>query len=480
MVNYVQKCRFRAHIRRLLMILFAVCIGLVSKISAQAEGALDMRPGFYWAMTMDSEGEAVFLSPAIVAQSYGEGWDWTDIEIITGEYPAEEKVTELFAESNRYELEYEGTDTIINDNGKEFVYTGWTLEDEPTNASDIDVLSLADSIQRGEKVTFYGRSWEDDTAGSIYTKEVVLTELNSSSYDFLSIDDYPEEEIMYPAMLVNEKDELVAVVFDREAIVGTVADTSGFYSEVSEEGEESDSEPESPEEGSDGEPELEPAEQQPSSEPEVPSEPTELDISQTELDNVAAPLNFDDDSDDAESSGLIVGIIIACIITVAVVVVILLIVKKKKKKTASDIGSISNEFDNYQPMDDIGPTVPMDVVAAPISPIGQQEQPSFWVVARGGYMDGRVYPMGKEEITIGRNAASVIRYPDNTAGVSRVHAKLYWQDGKLMLMDCNSTSGTFLKRLGKMMPMVPLEVQHGDIFYIGEKKNSFEIRNGGN
>lgn len=477
MVNYVQKWQFGAHIRRLLLILFAVYIGFVSKISVQAEGALDMRQGFYWAMTMDSEGEAVFLSPAIVAQSYGEDWDWTDIEIITGEYPAEEKVTELFAESDRYELEYEGTDTIINDNGKEFVYAGWTLEDEPIDASDINVLSLADSIHQGEKVTFYGRSWEDDTAGAIYTKEVVLTELNSSSYDFLSIDNYPEEEIMYPAMLVNEKDELVAVVFGREAIVGTVADTSEFYSEVSAE---SDSESESSEEVEPSVPDSSPEEEQQSSpEPEAPSEPTEPDISQTELGNVAAPLNFEDEPDSGEGSGLIAGIVIACVVIAAVIAIILVVVKKKKTKTAADISSISNEPDNYQPVDDIGPTVPMDAEAAPISPIGQQE-PNFWVVARGGYMDGRVYPMRRDEITIGRNSASVIRYPDDTAGVSRVHAKLYWQSGKLMLMDCNSTSGTFLKRLGKMMPMVPLEVQHGDIFYIGEKKNSFEIRNGGN
>ena len=46
-----------------------------------------------------------------------------------------------------------------------------------------------------------------------------------------------------------------------------------------------------------------------------------------------------------------------------------------------------------------------------------------------------------------------------------------------MLMDCNSTSGTFLKRIGKLMPMNPVALQSGDIFYIGEKANSFEIKN---
>lgn len=93
-------------------------------------------------------------------------------------------------------------------------------------------------------------------------------------------------------------------------------------------------------------------------------------------------------------------------------------------------------------------------------------------------MNGRVYPVEQNEITIGRDAAMVIRFPADTPGVSRIHAKLYWQGDQLMLMDCNSTSGTFLKRLGKLTPMAPVAVQSGDVFYIGEKANSFEINTG--
>lgn len=100
----------------------------------------------------------------------------------------------------------------------------------------------------------------------------------------------------------------------------------------------------------------------------------------------------------------------------------------------------------------------------------------LWIAAIGGYMKGRVYPVEKSGISIGRNPDSVICFPKNMAGVSRVHAKLYWQEGRLMLMDCNSTSGTFLKRSGRMEPMQPEEIKDGDIFYIGEKKNSFEVK----
>lgn len=93
-------------------------------------------------------------------------------------------------------------------------------------------------------------------------------------------------------------------------------------------------------------------------------------------------------------------------------------------------------------------------------------------------MNGRVYPIEQSEITIGRDASMVIRFPADTRGVSRIHAKLYWQGSQLMLMDCNSTSGTFLKRQGKLAPMAPVAVQSGDVFYIGEKANCFEINTG--
>lgn len=102
----------------------------------------------------------------------------------------------------------------------------------------------------------------------------------------------------------------------------------------------------------------------------------------------------------------------------------------------------------------------------------------LWLLAKGGCMNGRVYPIEQSEITIGRDASMVIRFPADTRGVSRIHAKLYWQGSQLMLMDCNSTSGTFLKRQGKLAPMAPVAVQSGDVFYIGEKANCFEINTG--
>ena len=49
-------------------------------------------------------------------------------------------------------------------------------------------------------------------------------------------------------------------------------------------------------------------------------------------------------------------------------------------------------------------------------------------------------------------------------------------DNHLMLMDLNSTSGTFIQGFGKLQPMQPVEVSAGSVFYIGEKKNAFVIK----
>ena len=95
----------------------------------------------------------------------------------------------------------------------------------------------------------------------------------------------------------------------------------------------------------------------------------------------------------------------------------------------------------------------------------------------GGYQDGRNYPIGEGPIKIGRTAECVIRYPDGTPGVSHLHAVLFWRNGVLMLQDTSSTD-TYLKRMGKLVKNQPVPVNVGDVFYVGERKNRFEIMRG--
>ena len=144
--------------------------------------------------------------------------------------------------------------------------------------------------------------------------------------------------------------------------------------------------------------------------------------------------------------------------------------KKKKKKDAAP----------EQPAKDYGETRPVtsldsEETTLNYDPNWNSGDMGLQLVCRGGYQDGRVYPITRDGVTIGRMMDNTIRYPENTPGVSRHHVRLYYDGGRLMLMDCGSSNGTFLQRTGRMSPMVPTPVRQGDIFYLGERINGFEI-----
>lgn len=123
------------------------------------------------------------------------------------------------------------------------------------------------------------------------------------------------------------------------------------------------------------------------------------------------------------------------------------------------------------PMNDI-PTsdmLPYTVEDVPV------HTPKVYLTGVGGMMDGRNFEFGQHEILIGRESSSSIRYPGDTNGISRSHCKLFWQNRNLMLMDLNSTYGTFTVS-GKLTPMHPVPLRNGDVFYLAEKKNCFRVQ----
>lgn len=149
----------------------------------------------------------------------------------------------------------------------------------------------------------------------------------------------------------------------------------------------------------------------------------------------------------------------------------LVVLRMKKKKAAPVPGSDSvvhgpnNKDDStiLEPVDDI--------------PGNDMPAPAMQLVLKchGGYLNGRIYPIPREGLSIGREADNHIRYPVKTPGVSRHHVKLFWQDGQLMLLDLDSSNGTYLNRNGRMPGMRPVVLNPGDCFYLGENKNGFEI-----
>ncbi len=59
----------------------------------------------------------------------------------------------------------------------------------------------------------------------------------------------------------------------------------------------------------------------------------------------------------------------------------------------------------------------------------------------GAFAEGDIVPIGNK-LTIGRNRQNQMVLP--SPSVSNFHAKIYFEDGRYMLEDLNSTNGTFI------------------------------------
>lgn len=99
-----------------------------------------------------------------------------------------------------------------------------------------------------------------------------------------------------------------------------------------------------------------------------------------------------------------------------------------------------------------------------------------WLVAKGGALDGRVYPLGAEQITIGRNPANKVVFPASSHSVSGSHAVVYVVNGTVYLMDYGSTYGTFTQEHGKLTPNQPVALKPGSSFYLVDTSNTFTIQ----
>ncbi len=79
----------------------------------------------------------------------------------------------------------------------------------------------------------------------------------------------------------------------------------------------------------------------------------------------------------------------------------------------------------------------------------------------GSFVAGDIIPIGNK-ISIGRNVANQMVLPSQS--VSNYHAKIYFEDGRYMLEDLNSTNGTFINgvRVDKK------SLKHGDEIRISQ------------
>lgn len=269
-----------------------------------------------------------------------------------------------------------------------------------------------------------------------------------------------EEAFSYPAALINEDGELVGIAASK-GIMATLGDEETFYGSPEES--ESPKETEIPEETKN--PEA----------TEIPEATENPDKGDSE--GKVRP----DSTDNTSSGGLLRDILYGVAVSGAAALVVCIFKKKKTKKGVP--GSAAGS-------EDIGPTAPRPMAPESIAPgSGAQMEDNLktrafegtqlsgiTVVGIGGIMAGRTFSTDGPEMTFGRDPSAVVSFPADTKGVSREHCRLFRDNGRLILTDSGSSYGTYVRGRGRMASDIQAEMKKGDVFYLGEEKNSFMIQ----
>lgn len=103
---------------------------------------------------------------------------------------------------------------------------------------------------------------------------------------------------------------------------------------------------------------------------------------------------------------------------------------------------------------------------------------SDWVLrCTGGPLNGQTFPLSGR-VMIGRSASAGIAFPDNTPGVSGKHCEIAVSGDSVVLLDANSTYGTFVSG-GKLSPGVEHPLKSGDTFTLAQGGPSFRLERAG-
>lgn len=113
---------------------------------------------------------------------------------------------------------------------------------------------------------------------------------------------------------------------------------------------------------------------------------------------------------------------------------------------------------------------------APVSPVVvQQNVGGLALSCVSGPLMGQVYPIGTGGLVIGRSPSCAVHLPESTPGISREHCAIRFQQGVPMLVDLNSTYGTFQGNGSKLPPQYPVQLAPGSRFYLGSPSCTFQI-----
>ena len=92
-----------------------------------------------------------------------------------------------------------------------------------------------------------------------------------------------------------------------------------------------------------------------------------------------------------------------------------------------------------------------------------------------GPLAGQTYPLGVNGLMLGRDTDCTVRFPSDTAGISRHHCALRWKQGVPVLVDLGSAYGTYMGDGRRLPPNYPMNVGPGTRFYLSSPGNLFQI-----
>ena len=385
------------------------------------------------------------------------------------------------AGGNVYNMEFAYTDSDIG-------YTEWVLEGR---GNDSYFLSTFTSAYKGDEYSFAYFNSGDQKA---VTTGVTFNDC--TDHGFLTADSVPNDILTHPGVVVSEDNDLIALFTKNEIFMSVGTNPSSFTGGDS--GSDGGSSGGSSSGGTSGG----------SSEnsPEIHEVPTDLDFTDDEKNQVGNGTEAtgveDGGVNGKETASLsgaktfpVIPVVIGVLIVAALAGAAVFFTKKKKPARAAGnadtgmsqqggYGSGSGNSQEYG-ADMLDKTVDLRAQQRPSQrpPVQQNVQGSparqVGVVALDGGLRGRGFRISGTGVTIGRDPSCEAAFPQGSEGshrVSRRHCKLFFENGRLLLVDLGSTNGTYMADGRRLTPMQPVAVKPGDRFYLDNPGNMFEIR----
>ena len=164
-------------------------------------------------------------------------------------------------------------------------------------------------------------------------------------------------------------------------------------------------------------------------------------------------------------------IVIAVAAGLVLVGAVVLLVRGKTPKVPVPPAPPVPPYVPVKPTEPVKPEPP----APPVPPERPKAALHLYLAAISGPNQGKSWEITERGLLIGRNPDADVLYPADTKGVSRRHCQVFIAGGSLSIMDLSSTSGTYIRGKGKLMANTAVQLQAGDIIYLGSKEVALEL-----